>query len=66
MNSPQPTPSPEGRWSETDSRNSMLIEADDRGTVSQPPRPITPEEIAAIKRFWERQGRKPPPPWDKL
>ena len=29
-------------------------------------RPITPEKIAAMKRFWERQGRKPPPPYDKL
>lgn len=29
-------------------------------------RPMTAEEIAAMKRFWERQGRKPPPPYDKL
>ena len=29
-------------------------------------RRITAEEIAAVKRFWERQGRKPPPPYDKL
>jgi hypothetical protein len=29
-------------------------------------RPITPEDIAAVKRYWERLGRKPPPPYDKL
>ncbi len=36
------------------------------GPSETPPRPMTAEEIAAMKRFWERQGRKPPPPYDKL
>ena len=66
MNNSQPPPAPKGHGSATDSSNSMLVEVDDRGMPPQAPRPITPEQIAAIKRFWERQGRKPPPPWDKL
>jgi hypothetical protein len=46
------------------SLDALNVEVEGPGDTT--PRPITPEEIAAIKRYWERQGRKPPPPYDKL
>ena len=63
MSEPQNTPTPEAPRSGTDSLNALNVIVEGGDTTV---RPITPERIAAIKRFWERQGRKPPPPWDKL
>jgi hypothetical protein len=57
---PTPNKLPAGAYS-LDALN-VVVEGNEDTTV----RPITPEEIAAIKRYWERQGRKPPPPYDKL
>ena len=64
MDNSQPTPSHEGSWREGFSSDVDLIEIEDVGETIR--RPVTPEEIAAMKLFWERQGRKPPPPYDKL
>jgi hypothetical protein len=64
VSAPQPPPTPEDFRSDVDSRNALNVVFEDDGDTT--PRPITPEEIAAIKRYWERQGRKPPPPYDKL
>ena len=64
MDNSQPTPSPEDSWHDSDSSDVIFLEIDGSGESTR--RPMTPEEIAAMKRFWERQGRKPPPPYDKL
>jgi hypothetical protein len=64
VSTPQQEPRPENLRTETDSLNAINVAFEDEGDTT--PRPMTPEEIAAIKRFWERQGRKPPPPYDKL
>ena len=64
MDNPQPNPSPEGSLARRTVRDAIFIEIEDIGETIRPP--MTAEEIAAMKRFWERQGRKPPPPYDKL
>lgn len=64
MNAPQNSPAPESPCFETDSLDARNVFVEGPGDTTV--RPITPEEIAAIKRYWERMGRKPPPPYDKL
>ena len=64
MSAPQESPPPDNVRSDVDSLNALNVAVADNGDTT--PQTITPEEIAAIKRYWERQGRKPPPPYDKL
>ncbi len=64
MSEPENAPTPEVPVSAVNSLNAVNVIVEGGGDTTI--RPITPERIAAIKRFWERQGRKPPPPWDKL
>lgn len=64
MSEPQNAQTPEAPRSGVDSLNALNVFVEGGGDRTV--RPITPERIAAINRFWERQGRKPPPPYDKL
>ena len=64
MSEPQNAPTPDVPVPAVNSLNAVNVIVEGGGDTTI--RPITPERIAAIKRFWERQGRKPPPPWDKL
>jgi hypothetical protein len=64
MNSAHPSPQPENGRPGFDSSDALLVVVEGGGDTTV--RPITPEEIAAVKRFWARHGRTPPPPYDKL
>jgi hypothetical protein len=64
MNESQPPALPPGLppgYYSLDALN-IVVEGNGDKTV----RPITPEHIAVVKRFWARQGRTPPSPYDKL
>ncbi len=63
MSEPQNALNPEVPFSGVNSLNAVNVIVEGGGDTTI--RRMTPEEIAAMKRFWERQGRKPPPPWDK-
>jgi hypothetical protein len=64
VSTPQQSPAPDNFRPEADSLNALNVAFEEKADTT--PRPITPEHIAAIKRYWERLGRKPPPPYDKL
>ncbi|HVS39111.1 MAG TPA: hypothetical protein VMS17_26365 [Gemmataceae bacterium] len=64
MNTQPIQPAPDADRSGVHSLDSLnvIIEGNEDTTV----RPMTPEQIEAMKRFWKRQGVEPPPPYDKL
>ncbi len=64
MSAPQESEKPARRRSGFDSSDTLLIEVDGPGDTTM--RPVSPQHIAAVKRYWERLGRTPPPPYDKL
>jgi len=59
-NEPVPDKLPPGFYS----LNALNVIVDGPGDTTI--RPATPEKIAAMKRYWARLGRPPPPPLDKL